>query len=167
MNLSPNQFHFYFTFTVKTNGTHSRIKLSFVNTSTVLSWSNLTYYIINGSEIISFIFNATAATPGNYNFTVTTLNGTGVSNSNVSIVVNDTTDPSAVDFVSPTNSSGVNLSLSYIIYNVSVTDNGVISTIIVRLHNSTRNQINSSNTTTSPLFGNFSGLSDGTYYINA
>src|SRR3989344_4807571 len=69
------------------NGT-SAVNYSFTNTSTVLSWENTTSYLINGSERFFFWFNATAATPGNYNITVTTLNVTGSFMSNISITIN-------------------------------------------------------------------------------
>ena len=39
--------------------------------------------------------------------------------------------------------------------------------IMIRLFNSSRIQINSSNSSTSPVFINFTGLSDGVYYFNA
>ena len=154
-----------FNFLASSQGTTS--SGDFTNTSSVLSWSNFTDYLINGSEWKNFWFNATIATPGTYNLSVLTTNATGSYQSNITVTVNDTTDPSSIQFVFPTDSSGANLSRSYIIYNVTATDNGQIDTIIVRLYNSSNAQINSSTSSSSPLYGNFAGLADGTYYINA
>ena len=79
-----------FNFSVDTNGTDAS-DVAFSNTSTVLSWTNSSGYVINGSENKSFWFNATAYTPGTYNISVTTLNVTGAFTSNISITVNDVT----------------------------------------------------------------------------
>ena len=114
-----------------------------------------------------FWFNATASTPGSYNLIISTTNATGTETTNISVTINDTTDPSSIEFVSPTESNNANLSQSNIAINVTAEDNGVIDTIIARLFNSTIDQINSSTSSTSPLFINFTGLSDGVYYFNA
>ncbi|HLC87145.1 MAG TPA: hypothetical protein VJH65_02630 [Candidatus Nanoarchaeia archaeon] len=156
-----------FLFIVNTNGTNTPF-ISFTNTSTVLSWTNSTGYLINGSTNNSYFwFNATASTPGLYNISVMTLNATGAFVTNISITVNDTTAPDTIQFVSPTPASGANLSLNYLEVNVTATDNGVIGTILARIYNSSNSLINSSSSSTSPLYVNFSGLSDGIYYINA
>jgi len=154
-----------FSFLVNSNGTNAET-YTFTNTSTVLSWNNTNGLVMNLTWKY-FWFNATASTPGNYNLTITTTNATGSFSSNISVTINDTTSPSSIQFVSPTESDNTNLSRLNIVVNVTATDNGVINTIIARLFNSTRNQINSSNSSTSPLFINFTGLSDGVYYFNA
>jgi len=141
-------------------GTHT-----FTNTSGGLSWSN--DGLVMNLTRKNFWFNATASTPGSYNITVATTNGTGSFSSNISVTINDTTPPSSINFVSPTEDNNSNLSKSNIAVNITAADNGVIGTIIIRLFNSTRNQINSSSSSTSPVFVNFTGLSDGVYYFNA
>ncbi len=74
-----------FTFVEGSNGTDS---LSvFTNTSTILSWTNSTEYLINGSEWKNFWFNANATTSGNYIITVVTLNSTGSSSSNINVEI--------------------------------------------------------------------------------
>lgn len=67
-------------------GTHT-----FSNTSNVLSWVNdgLVMNLTNND----FNFNVTVATAGTYSITVDTLNVSGLSSSNVSITINDTTFP--------------------------------------------------------------------------
>jgi hypothetical protein len=62
---------------------------TFTNTSTVLSWNNLTI-LVNSTNNASFWFNATAPTSGTYNITITTLNKSGAFNTNVTLVVNYT-----------------------------------------------------------------------------
>lgn len=78
----------------------------------------------------------------------------------------DTTDPD-ITFSNPSTNS-TNISQNYIEANVTSTDaTSGLSKIIVRLYNSSQDEINSSLTSTSPNYINFSGLSDGTYYLNA
>jgi len=156
----PNTLSFLSSSNGTDAGTHT-----FTNTSTVLSWDN--DGLVMNLTWKYFWFNATASTPGSYNLTVTTTNTTGSYSSNISVTINDTTDPSSIEFVSPTESDNSNLSRSNLAVNVTATDNGVIDTIIIRLFNSTNNQINSSSSSTSPLFINFTGLSDGVYSFNA
>ncbi len=102
-----------FVFIAGTSGTNVTVS-SFENTSTVLSWTNSTLYLINGSSTAYFWFNATS-TPGSYNLTVTSVNITGSYSSNISVTVNDTTNPTA-SFGEPveaynTSSGEVNFSL--------------------------------------------------------
>ena len=151
-----------FSFVEDSNGTDSLS--TFTNTSTTLSWINPTEYVINGSELKNFWFNASASTPGNYNITVTTINGTGSSFSNISVEVNDTYP--SINFIAPTPTHNSNLSQSYIPINVTATDNIAIHTIIIYLYNAT-NLVTSKTNSTSPFFTNLTGLTDGTYYINA
>ena len=158
-----------FSFLTNSQSTSAQ-NYSFVNTSSVLSWTNSTYFLINGSGgsiLTYFWFNAIASTPGNYNITVTTVNGTGTFNSNISVTINDTTAPS-LNFVSPSHSASSNLSYNNsILVNVTAVDNVNLSTIVIRLFNSSHAQINSSNSTTSPLFINFTNnLAEGVYRVN-
>jgi len=83
---------------------------SFVNTSSVLSWTNSSFFLLNGtggSVLTFFRFNATMAAPGNYNITVTTINGTGAFSSNISVIINDTTPPTVTSFIITFNDGNV------------------------------------------------------------
>ncbi len=152
-----------FTFVEDSNGTDS---LSiFTDTSPTLSWINLTEYVINGSEWKNFWFNAIASTLGNYNIIITTINATGTFDYNISVEVNDST-PLSIEFTAPTPTHNSNFSQSYIPINVTATGNISIDTIIIYLYNTT-NLVSSETDSTSPFFTNFTGLTDGTYYINA
>jgi len=85
------------------------------------------------------------------------LNSTGLS---------DLTNPN-ISFVSPTESNGSSISNDFIKVNVTAEDETLLDSILIRLYNSTEDQINSSLTTSSPNFINFTSLDDGVYYFNA
>jgi len=63
---------------------------SFTNNSNVLSWTNTTGYVLNGTEYKFFWFNLTCYNTGNYNITVITTNLTGNYESNLTLEINDT-----------------------------------------------------------------------------
>ena len=128
-----------FVVVVSTNGTDSVGEFS--ATATVLSWSNTTGYLVNGSEIKYFWINISATTPGNYNLTVLTVNasGSGVFSSNISVVVNDTTAPSSVNITAPV--SYGNYSGASVLLNASVSDNGVMSAVYYNVTNSSNTQV--------------------------
>ena len=90
-----------------------------------------------------------------------------MSQSYLPVNITDTTVPYNISFISPTESNNAILNRSYIRYNVSAKDNGVISKVYVYLYNSGSVLINSSFSTNSTFWGNFSGLNDGEYYLNA
>jgi len=60
-----------------------------------------------------------------------------------------------------------NLTTSSFLVNTTAQDNGVIDTITTKLFNSSFDLISSFSSNTSPLFVNFTGLSDGIYYFNS
>jgi hypothetical protein len=80
--------------------------------------------------------------------------------SNITI---DTTNPE-IEFTSQTSSG--NLSQNNIIINVSVVDQN-LANITNYLYNSIGSLINSSSSSSTPLFNNFTGLESGTYYFNS
>ncbi len=149
---------------------------SFVNSSTVLSWMNNTMSLFANLSILgnftyhSFWFNMSASTPGAYNITVTTLNATQAYTTNLTLIVNDTTTPGFVEYVSPTPGNNSYLSSSSINVTTSIVDNGVVGVVIARLFNSTGVQVNSStNLQTVGALNHsvlFSGHADGIYFFN-
>lgn len=145
------------------NGT-SVVAYDFSVSGSTLSWTNTTDYLINGSDVQYFWFNATGASPGEYNISVATVNASGVSYSNISVVVNDTTAPSSIQFVSPTPTND-----SYVIgnlnINVTATDNGEIQALVVNVYNSTG--IVNSTSSSGNNSVSITELDDGTYYFNA
>ena len=77
---------------------------------------------------------------------------------------NDTTKPT-IDFASPTETSGDNLSRNYLRVNVTANDTN-LANITIYFYNST-SLISSNTTASSPNSVNFTSLSNGTYYFNA
>lgn len=75
-----------FTFTIMSQGTDAYDDYS--KDGNVLSWTNSSYYLINGSEWKNFWFNATVSSPGIYNITITTVNFSDVIQTNLSVTVN-------------------------------------------------------------------------------
>ncbi len=77
----------------------------------------------------------------------------------------DSIENPRISFALPTeNTSYINR--NYILVNLTASDLS-LSNITLRLFNSTYSLINTTSSATSPLFANFSNLSDGTYYFNA
>lgn len=111
-----------FSFTsFDTNGSSSTI-VNFTNsTGNVLIWTNSTVngFVVN--QTTEYIwFNATAAIPGSYNFTVGTIDISGGANTtNIAVTVNDTTIPVVTEVVAPT-AGNTN---SSILINYTATDN--------------------------------------------
>jgi len=118
-----------FTFTAGTEGTNSTngpVSI-FSNTSTVLNWTNTTTHLINASQNVSFWFNATASYPGTYNFTINITNTTGFATENISVTVNDTTDPIPTLGTNPINY--LNSSTASITFDMKCSDNYALSAI--------------------------------------
>jgi 3-dehydroquinate dehydratase len=89
--------------------------------------------------------------------------------SNVIIPVAQYDDiPPSINFTSPTETSGSVYSRRNILANVTASDSeSGLKNITIRLYNSSRSLINSTNSTSSQLFANFSVSVDGIYYFNA
>jgi len=160
-----------FVFTNSNNGTSvAATGHAFTNTTTILSWDNDT--LIENSSGQFFWFNVTASTPGDYGISVLSLNGTADTTTNITIYINDTTAPSAVAYVSPSDAAFSNVTKSDFAVNFSITDNGLLDTVFIELFNFTHELMNTSNATNLSTNGNagyvnFTGLADGVYYINA
>jgi hypothetical protein len=153
------------SFISNTNGTSAGAHV-FLNKSSTLTWNN-TNLVMNLTWKY-FWFNVSVSSPGSYVIIVNTSNTTKTYTTNITFRINDTTIPATISFANPGINSSSNLSKSSIAVNVSATDNGVISDIIIQLFNSTHNQINYTNSTTlKSTFINFTGLAQGNYYVNA
>src|SRR3989338_11656958 len=114
-----------------TNGTSAKADVIIIDSTTnrTISFTNTTNQLIINGTSANFWFNATAANPGTYNFTVIVLDGAGITTTNLTaqFTVNDTTTPSSIQFVNPTPSTGSNLSQTTIAANVTAADNGARS----------------------------------------
>src|SRR3989344_6808596 len=126
-NVSQINFTFPASFTINSdaNGSTGASNSSFGLTGQTVYWLNNTHMILNVSAEIAgghghFWVNVTPATPGQYNVSVQILNATGITQRNISIIVNDTTPPQTA-FIS--HSAGQNISGASVFLNTTVTDN--------------------------------------------
>jgi hypothetical protein len=99
MVILPNNF----TFDAGTNGTKVSTISNFTNTSTILTWQNLSAQFLANNTInnVTFWFNATSLYPGAYNFTINVSNQTATTSSHINITINDTTAPTGTISCTP------------------------------------------------------------------
>lgn len=154
------------TYIEDSNSTTSSFE-TFRNDSNILAWENSSSsgYLINGTGSEEFWFNAIALNFGNYNITVLIANETESAELNISVTIEDITDPS-ISFKTPTPSHNSNLNQTFIPVKVEASDNVAIDIITIYIYGST-GLLSSSTNSTSPFSINFTGLSDGEYTINA
>jgi hypothetical protein len=119
------------------------------------------------SGISPFYYNFTGLADGTYYLNATANDTyTNTNHTETRMIILDTTPP-AIQFVLPTTASG-NYSQSWIAANVTASDITLgIDTITIYLYNSVGALVNSQISSTSPVYYNFTGLADGTYYLNA
>ncbi len=144
-------------------------------TNSTSNQHNFTLASTSGGGYYNLTLNTAVFTDGIYNITVyanDTLNNLNKSEK-IKIRI-DNSVPSSVEFGTLSDGNASYLARSYILYNISATDGGVgINMINVTLYNSTGGILNSSTSSSSSsatsfsYYGNFSGLSPGTYKINA
>jgi sporulation protein YlmC with PRC-barrel domain len=139
--------------------------------SSLMSGEGIIRLYVNGSLINSgnSLHNSTLFDiVGLFNITTTYEETQNYSSSSETFFVNvtDLIFPS-IYYNNGTEISGSNLNRNNIVVNVTALDSeSGLKNITIFLYNST-SLINSSNSTTSPLFVNFTNLTDGTYYFNA
>lgn len=150
------------------------VNVSVTNTSEIdqinISLFNSTQDIINssfssGSDTPLFV-NFSGLSDGDYFFNATTNLTEGTFNFTETRRVTVNAIFPDINFTNPTPSNGSEFVVNNILVNVSSNDLQ-LDTLTIFLFNSTKDQINITSGTTSPLFINFSGLVDGTYFINA
>ena len=118
-----------FNFTSFTNGSSTTIGI-FSNSSNVLAWYDSA--LITPSSTQNFWFNATSEIPGKYNFTIQTLDDSGVLNlTNVSVTVNDATLPD-INLVFPFNQNYNSIQTAI---NYTASDNVALSSCKYSLDN--------------------------------
>ncbi len=146
-----------------------------INTSIPLNFSiidnennlNTCWYKLDNGQNISIVncLNITFnASQGNHNLTMYANDTLGaVNQSNLTFFV-DSLIP-GITFSEPTETNNSYLTRNFIIINASASDTN-FANITLRLFNSS-NIINSTSSSNSSYFANFSGLSDGIYFFNA
>ncbi|MBN1157512.1 PGF-pre-PGF domain-containing protein [Candidatus Woesearchaeota archaeon] len=156
--------------TLSGNVTTSTANVNF--TLTVVD-ANINTVTLNGTQMIqgsNNIWSTTnqtqgwGCTSGSCDLTFTAADSLGNTNTTTITLTIDDGGPTT-SFGTATTSAG-NQSVSWIYANVSATDDN-LDRITIYLYNSTPALINTTTSTTSPVTFNVSGLSDGTYYLNA
>jgi len=151
-----------------TNTTNTGIDVNYTTSDSTAGVDSCWYSndTMSANTTLASCANITSVTwsEGQHNVTIWANDSAGNTNqSSVTFTIDTRTE---IDFVSPSMNSG-EYSQTTIWANISVTETTGIDTINISLYNSTHNIINSTNSSTSSLFTNFTGLSEGNYYLNA
>jgi hypothetical protein len=151
-----------FTFLASSNGTDSSTH-TFTNTTTLLSWENSG--LVMNKTLQYFWFNVTAATPGVYNLTIVTTNSSSIINTNLTITINDITNP-VISLISPVNlesstTSGYN-------FTFNVTDINSITNCNLILDGNIINNLTSVNNTggTNGMYNSSLGVATHIWSVN-
>ncbi len=139
-----------FVIVAGSQNTSSHANKGFTSSSTFLNWTNNTFYLINGSggdDTRYFWFSANTTNPGTYSLIITITNGSATFNPrNLSVVVNDTTAPSAYSLFPGNN--GVSRSSTFTFSGI-FSDATNITRVTLYLWNSSGSLINSTIVNTS------------------
>ncbi|MCX7699066.1 MAG: hypothetical protein N2114_06345, partial [Candidatus Goldbacteria bacterium] len=140
-------------------------------------WTNYSYYNVNSSWIFNIlkvkneiIENITNYVEFNHSSGIIIFPKTNISTEPITYIVTAQYDTKApeINFIYPTEESDTIINRNYIQINISAYDlfSG-LKNISIYLYNSSKDLINYTNSTNSPLFINFTNLSEGIYYFNA
>ena len=135
---------------------------------TNISFNPYNISLLSGeSEVITYYVNATGDGSNTYEFYAyaNITSKPTITNETIrwNVTIQDNSTPS-INYSNPITSNGT-FKQNYIEVNVTAIDTH-ISTIVNYIYNTT-GQVNSSSSTTSPHFTNFTSLKDGTYYLNS
>ena len=140
--------------------------LSGLDTITIFLFNSTGLVQQNLSTSSPLFVNFTGLPDETYSLNATANDSAGNTNQTETRTITlDTTAPT-ISYVAPTEDSGVFRNQNFVLVNVTASDPNLDS-IVIRLYNSSNDEINSSTTTTSPNFINFTGLSEGLYFYNA
>jgi len=136
--------------------------------------ANCTFYYTGGSHNFTDVYvNGSAFSAGNLTSSdgvvIWTVNCTDTAgNTGAGEIWNYTVDTifPTLNFTSPNETSGATINRNNIQINITANDTN-LKNITIKLYNSSRTIINTTNTTSTSLFSNFTGLTDGIYYFNA
>ncbi len=149
---------------ITSNGTNTNATIT--NPSlTTFEFTNKSISLISNGTSGSFWFNSQTNQTGNFTVNISTLDAlNNLSSTLLNITISDTTPPT-ISFVNQTPAGGT-LNVPYIPVNVTASDSGSgLKNITIYLYNSTGLVGLQSNA--APFFYNFTGLINGTYYLNA
>ena len=142
-------------------------------TSIDANLNNITIYIFNETSLINETtttsspnyINIIVPRDGNYTFNATAIDISGNTNSTASRTLTiDATSPT-IQYAAPTETAGTNISRNSIAINVTSSDAN-LANITINLFDSTGLK-NSTTTTSTNLYLNFTNLADGAYQFNA
>jgi len=164
-----------FSFIENTNGSSAFYGTGFLNTSTLLSWTNTTRFLVNGSANNTYFwFNISipAYIVGYYNITIASVNFTAIYRTNLSIFVNDAVFP-AVTLISPVNNRWYGV--SSLNFSINASDNINLSNCWVTLTNTKTNYTLFNSTLAGNSYINYlnytntsiaDGMYNSTFYCN-
>ena len=147
----------------------------FVNVSvTETNFANITYKLFNSTALVNettyttqtLNINWTSLLDETYTYNVTVVDQASNENSTVTRTATIDTGPPSMNYVSPTESSGVSRARDYVEVNVTASDPN-LDTITIRLYNSSNSLIRENLSTISPFFINYTNLADGVYFYNS
>ncbi|GAI74184.1 unnamed protein product, partial [marine sediment metagenome] len=136
-----------------------------IDTITIRLYNSTSLVQTNTSSISPLFVNFTNLLDENYYFNATVNDTSSNTNQTETRTVTTDTGPPTLNYVSPTEDSGVYKNQNYVEVNVTASDPN-LDKIVIRLYDSFHTQINSSSTA-SPNYINFSSLDSGLYYYNA
>ena len=137
-----------------------------IGTITLRLYNSTSLVQTNTSSTSPLFVNFTNLPDENYYFNATVNDTYGNENQTKTLTVSTDTGPPTMNYISPTQNPGAYKSQNYVEINVTASDPN-LDKIVIRLYNSAHTQINSTTTSSSPNFANFTGLSNGLYYYNA
>lgn len=105
-------------FDYNSNGSDTDNVAVFSNTSSVLSWTNTSDYIINGSETKYFWFNVTCENEGSHTLVVDSVNSTGTEQTNLTLSITDVASFSG-NLSSPANGTDILVNSTYLNYSTT------------------------------------------------
>ncbi len=162
--------------TAEGNFTQTFIEANVTASDSLAGLDTITIFLFNSTGLVQqnlstsspLFVNFTGLPDETYSLNATANDSAGNTNQTETRTITlDTTAPT-INYVSPTENSGVFRNQNFVLVNVTASDSGVgLDSILIRLYNSSNDLINSSLTNSSPNFINFTGLADGLYFYNA
>lgn len=134
-----------------------------------ITFNGTDYYMDNETSKFNVSLSVSGADTYYYNFSAYgngTNNNLNTSDTYSYVVKADLIYPS-INFTLPTEGNSTIISRDYLLINLTFEDETAIDTAIIRVYNSSLDLINTSDSSSSPLFINISNLADGMYYFNA
>ena len=154
-----NQTHIYAHVTA-VDGNLDTINITIWNSTGSLVSSNL-------STSSPLVLNSSGLADGLYFLNATVNDTVGFTNSTETRrIILDVTAPN-VNLIEPTPADGDLINVTYLNVRATASDSFNLTSVNITIYNSTRHQIASNTSTTSPVSINLTGLVEGSYYVNA